>query len=72
MAAVATASRLSKSEAVLAGVVINPSSKSAGPTTPPATMAPLSQGRSARDSGVSAAVTRTNGPYKNRPMPEPR
>ena len=53
MAALAMASRLSKRDAALAEVVMSPTSNSAGPTTPPARMAPPSQGRSARESGVS-------------------
>jgi hypothetical protein len=60
MAAVATASRLSKRDAALAEVLMSPSSNSAGPTTPPARMAPPSQGRSARESGVSVVRPERN------------
>ena len=60
IAAVATDSKLSKREAVLAETVISPSNKSAGPATPPARMAPASQGRSTRERGVSTGFTGTN------------
>ncbi len=72
IAAVATASRLSKRDAALAEVVMSPSSSSAGPTTPPARMAPASQGRSGRERGVSVPWPERMVRTMARPMPEPR
>ena len=46
MSTVATPSSVSKSDAVAASVRVSPTRSSTGPTTPPAMMAPESQGRS--------------------------
>ena len=75
MTAVATASRLRSRDAVLACVLNSPSRRSAGPATPPASVAPASQGRSARESGVSVRLVRGPAPIFReiaRPIPEPR
>ena len=56
MTAVSTPSRLSSNALVAAGVLDSPSISKAGPATPPAAIAPASQGRSARCSGAAAPV----------------
>ena len=61
IAAVATASRLSKRDAVLADVVMSPSSSSAGPSIPPARMAPPSQEN--RQKRGFCLLTRTDHSY---------
>ena len=61
MDAVATASRLRSRDAVLACVLNSPNRRSAGPATPPTRVAPASQGRSARESGVSVRLVRRSG-----------
>ena len=74
IAAVATASRLRSRDAVLACVVNSPTRRSAGPATPPARVAPASQGRSARESGVSIRLVRAPARIARetaRPIPEP-
>ena len=75
IAAVATASRLSKRDAVLAWVVDNPNRRRVGPATPPARVAPASHGRSARERGVSVRLARDSARTIRktaRPIPDPR
>ncbi len=74
MAMVARPSRLSSSAAVEAGVTARPSISRTGPTTPPATTAPASHGRSPVRKGAWVALprhrrARTRPPS---PTPEPR
>ena len=75
MTAVATASRFSSRDAALAGVVIRPSRRKIGPTTPPVRMAPASQGTSSREMGVSFCPIPDDNRIARRtasPKPEPR
>ena len=72
IAPVATVSKLSKREALLAETVISPSNNSAGPAIPPARMAPASQGRSTRESGLSVDLPEGILRAMARPTPEPR
>ena len=75
IAAVATASRLSKRDAVLAWVLNSPNRRRVGPTTPPARVAPASHGRSAREREVSVRFVRDSARTVRktaRPIPDPR
>ena len=56
ISAVATPSSVSNSEAAAASVRVSPTMRRTGPTMPPATIAPESQGRSALPSAVSLAA----------------
>jgi hypothetical protein len=73
--AVATASRLRRSDAALAKVIKSPSSRRAGAMIPPAQVAPRSQGRSLRESGLSVELRPVAVNImckKASPMPEPK
>ena len=69
-----TASRLSSSDAVDAGVSAIPVMRQRGASTPPARIAPASQGRSRRVSAfVDLPVVATAPSQKSAsPVPEPR
>ena len=68
--AVNTPSALSNSDAPEAGMRVRPSISSTGPSMPPATTAPISQGSSCR--GNVAERAPSNRRTSHKPMPEPR